>query len=176
MKMERGLVLIKVISGGQIGADQAGLFAAHEANLPTGGTAPLNYRTHAGDNPSLLKDRFGLVQDASYGYKPRTITNVMSSDGTLIIAKNLHSPGCLLTSRTAIQRKKPILGIKVPDRAMTPEELTEYQDKVREFLVKHQIKTLNVAGNRDHLGGHSLFDMVKEILVPVFKESYTRCF
>lgn len=176
MKMERGLVLTKIISGGQIGADQAGLFAAHAANLPTGGTAPLNYRTWTGDNPSLLKDRFGLVQDASYGYKPRTQKNVMMSDGTLIIAKNLHSPGCLLTSRTAIQKKKPVLGIKVPsDRDLSPEELVSIQDQVREFLITNQINTLNIAGNRDHLAkSFSLFDTCLNILTPIFKESYER--
>lgn len=176
MEMERGLVLVKVISGGQIGADQAGLFAAEAAQLPTGGTAPLNFRTYTGDNPELLRDRFGLKQDQSYGYKPRTISNVVNSDGTLIIAKNLHSPGCLLTSRTAIQRKKPVLGIKVPDRTLTCAELEEFQNRVRKFLITYQIKTLNVAGNRDHLGGTSLFDMCMAILVPVFKESYSRCF
>jgi len=37
-----------VISGGQTGADRGGLIAAKELGIPTGGTAPLGYKTEAG--------------------------------------------------------------------------------------------------------------------------------
>ena len=37
-----------VISGGQTGADRGGLIAAKALGIPTGGTAPLGYKTEAG--------------------------------------------------------------------------------------------------------------------------------
>lgn len=39
---------IKIISGGQTGADQGALQAAHSLNIPTGGYAPFNYNTELG--------------------------------------------------------------------------------------------------------------------------------
>jgi hypothetical protein len=38
-------MLAKVISGGQTGADQAGRRAARAAGIPTGGWAPLGWKT-----------------------------------------------------------------------------------------------------------------------------------
>lgn len=38
-------MLLKVISGGQLGADQAGLAAAKAVGIRTGGFAPKNYKT-----------------------------------------------------------------------------------------------------------------------------------
>ena len=39
---------IKVISGGQAGADQGGLAAAYDLQIETGGTAPYKYNTKWG--------------------------------------------------------------------------------------------------------------------------------
>lgn len=165
------LVLRKVISGGQIGADEAGLFAARSVGLETGGTAPMNFRTHKGSN-MLLKDTYGLTADESFNYKPRTIKNVMGSDGTVIIAKNLNSPGCALTWRTARQHTKPCFTLSVPDRQLTIGELARHMVALREWLVSNQIEVLNVAGNRDHLPSkYKLFDIVVEILTPLFEEA-----
>lgn len=165
------LLLKKVISGGQIGADEAGLFAASQAGLETGGTAPMKYRIHNGFNP-LLKEVYGLREDDSFSYKPRTIKNVMEADGTVIIAKNIDSPGCALTYRTCLQRNKPVFVNSVPDRKMTDFELEDYTERLREWMIHHCIVTLNVAGNRDHLpGNYRLFDTVVEILTPIFEEA-----
>lgn len=86
---------LKVISGGQIGADLAGLRAAQSLGLLTGGTAPKGYRTLKGAQPGLAG--FGVVESGSSGYPTRTQRNVVDADTTLIFAKNLASAGTKLT-------------------------------------------------------------------------------
>lgn len=50
----------KVISGGQDGADQAGLYAAQILSIPTGGWAAKNFMTESGPRPDLA-ELFGLI-------------------------------------------------------------------------------------------------------------------
>lgn len=159
-----------VISGGQIGADQAGLEAALIVGLNTGGTAPFLYRTQTGSNFDL-RDKYGLTEDTSYDYKPRTIKNVANSDGTIVIAKNINSPGCRLTINTAKSKRKPLLVIPVPDRRLTYAELEDAKNRVISFLQANTIEIVNIAGNREHRGyQYPLFQLCLDILVPAFNE------
>ena len=162
--------LIKVISGGQTGADQAGLYAARLVGLETGGTAPLNYRTNGGFDYTL-RDVYGLAEDSSFGYKPRTIKNVSNSDGTIIIAKNVNSPGCNLTKSAAKAKRKPLLVIPVPDRMLTPTELAANVAQIISFLQANTIHVVNIAGNREHAGHqYPLFQLCVDLLVPAFEK------
>jgi hypothetical protein len=129
--------LTKIISGGQYGADLAGLQAAKELGIPTGGTAPKHYRVCLPDgadstNPEL-KD-YGLVESHSYEYRPRTIKNVVDSDGTVWFGYD-KSPGGYLTISTCRKHSKPCL--------INPSAI----DLFYWVKTKH-ITTLNVAGNR----------------------------
>ncbi len=72
--------LQKVISGGQTGADIAGLRAAKISGLETGGWIPRGFRTETGSNPSLAT--FGLKETPTDGYQLRTLYNVRDSDAT----------------------------------------------------------------------------------------------
>ena len=72
----------KVISGGQTGADQGGLYGALDADLPTGGWIPKGYPTERGPAPDLI--RFGLVETVSPDYPERTERNVTDSDGNVV--------------------------------------------------------------------------------------------
>lgn len=74
--------LRKVISGGQTGADQAGLVAAVKLGLETGGTAPKGYRTEDGSEAEVLS-ALGLIESPVEAYKHRTIENVRNSDATV---------------------------------------------------------------------------------------------
>src|SRR5690606_40779974 len=94
MKMNKKLILRKIISGGQQGADFGGLLAGKDLNLETGGTAPKDYRTENGSNYKLIE--FGLKEHSSFEYPPRTKQNVQDSDGTIIFGR-LESPGSILT-------------------------------------------------------------------------------
>jgi hypothetical protein len=126
-----------IISGGQTGADEAGLRAARDIGIPTGGTAPKNYRIclpdgSDGTNPDLAN--YSLVESHSYSYKPRTIKNVKDSDGTVWFGFS-DSPGGILTIKTCKENNKPYI--------LNPTSLDLF------FWVKtRKIKVLNVAGNR----------------------------
>lgn len=124
-----------VISGGQTGADQAGLAAAHVLGLKTGGMAPRGYRCDDGYQP-WLKDKFGLIESSSSEYGPRTKVNVLQSDATVVFG-NTNSPGSRLTVRLCKEAGKPCL--VNPESPMV----------LRAWLIKHEVETLNVAGNRE---------------------------
>lgn len=123
----------RIISGGQTGADRAGLEAGKILGLATGGTVPKGCRTHDGADPSLLT--FGCVEDASSAYPPRTRANVRDSDGTVLFG-NLYSPGTLMTKRLCNELGRPFI-----------ENPTI--DEFRAWVEAKGIRTLNVAGNRE---------------------------
>lgn len=138
-------MIIKVISGGQIGADQAGLAAAEFCNIPTGGMAPKGWMTKRGQMRATL-EHYGLKESEYPNYPPRTTYNVKSSDGTLALARDFESPGEKLTYRLCRENKKPYL-------AMSVTYITTLRDEALlravEFIRDNKIRILNVAGNAD---------------------------
>ncbi len=100
--------MLTVISGGQTGVDQAALSIAHDLGFPTGGTAPLGYRTDEGPMPELLRDKYGLEESWSPGYRVRTIQNVRDGELTVWFG-DASSPGGRLTIGTAWTMRKPHL-------------------------------------------------------------------
>lgn len=122
--------LRKVISGGQTGADHAGLLNAKRLGLETGGTAPKDYRTEAGNNPGLRD--LGLVESLSYDYKVRTVQNVKDAEATLWFG-NVSSPGYWCTRNATIRYQKPFI---------------ENPDAERMRLIAQTYEVINVAGNR----------------------------
>jgi len=131
------MILTKVISGGQKGADMAGLLAAKTFNIPTGGTAPRNFMTE--DGPCIsLKDDFGLIEGGDYA--ERTKQNVINSDGTIRLAINFSSAGERCTLNAIKQYNKPYFDINLMDPPLCLNVLT--------WLISNEIKILNVAGNR----------------------------
>ena len=100
--------IAKVVSGGQTGVDMAGLRAARDVGLPTGGWAPRGWLTEDGPQPELLRS-FGLKEHQAYGYPPRTEQNVIDSDCTLLITNNRNSGGSRLTHQYCLKWKRPVL-------------------------------------------------------------------
>jgi len=126
------MVLRKIISGGQTGADQAGLHVGRTMGLETGGTAPKGFRTERGNNPALKN--YGLVETESSGYKRRTICNIEEADGTVIFG-NLDSLGSRFTISEAVRREKPLLVNPTPQATAA-------------WIEQNKIEVMNVAGNR----------------------------
>lgn len=131
------MLLEKIISGGQTGADIAGIHAGHNLGFATGGTAPKGWRVcnpdgTDGSNPAL-KD-YGLAEDSRREYQSRTRKNAAEADGTLWVGYE-HSGGGKLTQAAAKKAGRPII------INPTPEALNNWLDE-------HSIRTLNVAGNR----------------------------
>jgi hypothetical protein len=132
----------RIICGGQRGADQAGLWAAIDLGIPTGGVAPKDYRVCCemlGDDLSdpWLAD-YGLIEHSSRDYRDRTIQNVRDADATVWVG-NASSPGGKLTLSSCTKAGKPYI--------VNP---TSYG--LRFFCNQGAFTTLNVAGNRDRLG------------------------
>lgn len=129
-----------VISGGQTGADQGGLLAAKMLGIPTGGTAPKGYRTLRGCTVAL-GTLFGLKEHYSSHYQPRTYTNVYESDGTIRLAGSFVTAGELCTKKAIIKHNKPHFDVL---RSSPP----SIRDAAA-WIEKHNIETLNVAGNSE---------------------------
>jgi hypothetical protein len=128
------LGLTKIISGGQTGADQAGLRVAKALKISTGGWIPKGYKTEEGERPSLgLK--YGLKETDTGDYPKRTWLNVQNSDGTLIFAEK-ESRGSILTQNVCRKLRKPYW-------------INPTVDEIRMFVNEHDISVLNIAGNRE---------------------------
>ena len=132
----------KIISGGQTGADRAGLDIAIVLNIPHGGWIPKGRKTE--DGP--LSPKYHLKETSSAKYPPRTERNILDSDGTLIIA---YGPlkkrgGTALTYRLAVDKHyKPC---KYIDLNQTTIGLAARV--VANWIKEHSIEVLNVAGPR----------------------------
>ncbi len=81
---------LKIVTGGQTGADQAGWRAARSLGLPTGGWMPRGFETEAGPCPAFVRE-YG-------GYRERTQANTLDSDATVWFG-NPSSPGGKTTLR-----------------------------------------------------------------------------
>src|SRR5262249_57051294 len=88
-------MLRKIISGGQTGADRAGLDFAIEAGLEHGGYVPKGRKAEDG----RIDDRYQLVELLSSSYVARTKRKVEESDGTVIFSLKKE-----LTRRSGLTR------------------------------------------------------------------------
>lgn len=146
--MECHLPLIKVISGGQTGADRAGLEAAKRLGYETGGTVPRGYKTSLG--PDLTLKGFGVVEHTSDRYPPRTVRNVHDGDGTVWFG-NEETLGGKLTIGAARRMAKPLL-------------INPTAGELRTWIIENRIRVLNVAGDRE-TNSPGIRARVEEILV-----------
>lgn len=130
--------LEKIVSGGQTGADRAGLDAAMKAGLPVGGYCPKGRLAEDGTVP----EHYPLVEMTKGGYSARTERNVIESDGTLIFNIGKLSGGTRLTVECARKHNKPHLVIQLD--AAKPNAAT-----LAEWLDQNNIRVLNIAGPRE---------------------------
>lgn len=134
-------MILKIISGGQAGADQGGLHAARMLDIPTGGWAPKGWTTELGSMRVLLEE-FGLKECKVAGYPVRTVMNVKESTGTVIFGR-LNSAGSKLTSDACQINKKPCIHFDVPWNMQARKQF------FLDWIVRENIEVLNVAGNRE---------------------------
>jgi hypothetical protein len=133
--------IIKIISGGQTGADSAALDFAIESNIPHGGWIPKGRRTE--DGP--LADKYQLRERPDRSYAKRTEQNILDSDGALIISHGRlsDSDGSALTRRLAKKHHRPWIHVD-----MNEISIQEAADKIRKWFSDNNISILNVAGPR----------------------------
>jgi hypothetical protein len=147
---------LTVISGGQEGADRAGLDMARRWGIKTGGWAPKGWRTALTDAWDALKGKkwayhdltlkeFGLKQHAAKRYaswkgsaEGRTEANVRDSDMTVWFGYAPKEPkgGFKTTMEGTKKYGKPFI-------------INPSAQQLADAMELHNVSILNVAGNRD---------------------------
>jgi len=154
--------IIKIISGGQTGADRGGLDAAIELGLEHGGACPRGRLAEDGRIP----DKYSMLELFSYKYSHRTEQNVLDADLTLIFTFGPPKGGSALTVDYAIRHGKPFLHLDL-------NKADEYSiEKLIEWLKKNNNgKTiLNIAGSRES-SNCGIQKRVYSIMIQVLKRS-----
>jgi hypothetical protein len=131
----------KIISGGQTGADRAGLDVAIDLGIDFGGAVPAGRKTEDGSLPPKY-DKMKEVK--SRHYRARTEKNVLDADATIIFTFNRMGSGSALTKKIADQHYKPCLHIN-----LSKEQDEEAIRIVSEWLDAVKPHTLNIAGSRE---------------------------
>ena len=134
-------VLLKIVSGGQTGVDQAALEAAIAMGVEHGGWCPAGRRSERGRIP----DSFQLRETRERNYVVRTEKNVIDSDATMILFRHELSGGTLLTERLTLKHDRPVLCVDLS----IDDAFEESIDRIKDWLQRFQVKTLNVAGPRE---------------------------
>lgn len=98
-------MLQKIISGGQTGADQAGLDVAIKHNILHGGAIPKGRMAEDG----VLPEKYNLIEMTTKSYPKRIEKNVVDSDGTVIFTHGKLTGGSLLTRKKAVEHDKPVI-------------------------------------------------------------------
>src|ERR1700724_2089469 len=141
-------MLRKIISGGQTGADRAGLDFAIETGLEHGGYVPRGRKAEDG----RIDERYNLVELSTSSYPARTRRNIEESDGTVIFSlERLLSGGTKLTWEHANKLSKPVLHIydTRKERISNPDSHRLEIQALTDFLRSNKIEVLNVAGPRE---------------------------
>ena len=128
---------LTIQSGGQTGADRAALDWAIVKGVPHRGWCPLGRQAEDG----TLPEKYLLEETTSTNYAVRTKRNIQDSDGTVIISIELNlDGGSHLTQRLAQEMKKPVLHLHG--------QTTAPGIQLRNFIEKHRLQILNIAGPR----------------------------
>jgi hypothetical protein len=157
--------VVRIVSGGQTGADRAALEVAVLLGLPYGGWCPLGgWAEDLPEPPGVLALFPGLRETDTADPTVRTRLNVRDSDATLVVAPSASaSPGTDLTIATAARLRRPWLS-----SAGAADEVVAWLRSLEPGL------TLNVAGPRESElpGTH---DRTRELLLAVLREADGRC-
>ena len=133
------MIIKKIISGAQTGADRAALDFAINNDIPHGGWVPKGRIAEDGIVPA----HYEVKEAPTSEYSRRTELNVIDSDGTLILSHGELSGGSALTEKLAEKHQKPCLHINLNQKP-------EFQATVdiTHWISTNGIEVLNVAGSR----------------------------
>jgi len=148
----------KIVSGGQTGADRAGLIAALKCGIKTGGYIPKGFKTELGSEPQLGK-LYGLIE-LGKEYPQRTLANVQQADATWIFYRGKLERGSKLTVDYCERLHKPYLTINLDDG---------FEGDLSAWLMFHKVKVLNIAGNRESVAP-GIQIQVEKILTEIFRK------
>ncbi len=166
-----GVLIQRLVSGGQTGVDRAGLDVAIRYGIEYGGWVPKGGLAEDMQTPPGLLAVYPLLREASTtSMSARTKMNVHDSDATLIIKVSATplSPGTRLTIDTCHSQGKPY-------RVVDPYDW-DGADQVAEFvssLDESSPLVLNVAGPRESTS-RGIYDAASSLLVE-YVVSYGEC-
>ena len=152
--------MIKIISGGQMGADRAALDFAMRHHIPHGGWIPKGRLTEAGP----LDPKYQLKEMPTGEYPKRTEKNVLNADGTLIVSHGKLTGGSALTQSLAERHRKPCLHVNMDNLSV--------ENAVRligSWISKEGIEVLNVAGPKASTDS-GIYDTTLELLEALFDQ------
>jgi hypothetical protein len=130
--------VIKIISGGQTGADRAALDFATKQGIPYGGWCPKGRSSEDGTIPS----QYQLQETPSSNHLQRTEWNVRDSNGTVIFSVGKRLSGNSAEAlEFAIKHRKPYLHLS----AVFKDNAAQ---KLKKWIQQNNIRVLNVAGPR----------------------------
>jgi hypothetical protein len=157
------IMIKKIISGGQTGADRAALDTAIQLKIPHGGWCPHGRLAEDG----IIAKGYELSETPDADSAQRTEWNVRDSDGTVIFSISPKLKGGSARTRIfARLHRKPCLHIS---RERDGEKATEM---LATFLNEKEIEVLNVAGPR-HSEDPAVAEFVSRTLLLV-QRRFTR--
>jgi len=149
----------KIISGGQPGADRAALDWAIDNGIPHGGWCPAGRLAEDG----AIHYKYNLQETPQADYLQRTEWNVRDSDATVIFSiKSGLTGGSLATQKLADKHLKASLHLA------SIQSPVENATQLRGFILKHEVKVLNIAGPRAS-GEPELRPLVQTVLGELFE-------
>src|SRR5262249_52103900 len=134
-----GIRGLKIVSGGQTGADRAALDWAIESGIPHGGWCPQGRKAEDG----VIGPQYQLKETPSASYVERTEWNVRDSDATVIFSiRSVLAGGSQKTLHFARKQKRPCLVLSQSAAEANAAVLLE------RFIKEHQLRVLHIAGPR----------------------------
>ena len=131
-------MLKKIISGGQIGAEQAALDVALKLDIPHGGWIQKGRRTQNWSLP----EKYKLKEMSTASYKKRIEQNVIDSDGTLIISHGELTGGSICSREMTLKHQRPLLHVDLNQINTIPAAKL-----INAWITLKPIEILNVTGS-----------------------------
>jgi len=153
--------VVKIVSGGQTGADRGGLDAAIELGIPHAGWCPKGRRAE----DEIIPSKYLLKESGSSYYVKRTEQNVDDSTATVIFYRGRLFGGSKKTEEFAVQYGRPVLSLDLDMGADSAvRTLHEWLMSLHDSLI-----ILNVAGMRGSKAP-DIHSVVKDVLVCVLQQ------
>ncbi|MBR4258411.1 MAG: hypothetical protein IKQ17_05225 [Kiritimatiellae bacterium] len=152
---ENGMLISKIVSGGQTGVDRGALEAALELGFPYGGLIPKGRRAEDGQVPLVFA---AMEESTNKDYLYRTEWNVVHSDATLIISPydeshpdgaSVFSGGTKQTSKFCDKHSKPCCMMFNMNASNNIYSTLCWLKRTKEDLGLKAGVVLNVAGPRE---------------------------
>jgi hypothetical protein len=133
--------IVKIVSGGQTGADRGGLDAAIELDIPHGGWCLKGRLAEDG----IIPDKYKQTETNNKNYAKRTEKNVVDSSATSIFTNGTPTGGSKKTAEFAEKHGKPYICLDTgKPETETTEQLIDWTRNLRNSQI-----VLNVAGSRE---------------------------